>query len=61
MIEINGYVSEEAAQKACWILMDKKLRKHNVEHNYRRATKFFSYQVLHRTLKSLMLEHHWLF
>jgi len=61
VIEINGYVSEETVQKASRILMDEKLRKRMVEHNYRRATKFFSYQVLHRILKSLVLEHHWLF
>ena len=61
VIEINGYVSEEAVQLARWILMDERLRKRMVEHNYQRATKFFSYQVLHRILKGLMLEYHWLF
>jgi mannosylglucosylglycerate synthase len=60
VIEIDGYVSEEAIEKARRILTDQRLRKRMVEHNYLQATRFFSYQVLHRTLKSLMLAHHWL-
>jgi glycosyltransferase involved in cell wall biosynthesis len=55
VIEIDGYVTEEAVQKTSWVLNDKKMCKRMVEHNYALGKHYFSYEVLHTQLKALMM------
>ena len=54
VIEIDGYVTDEAVRKTRKILRDEVLRKRMVEKNYEIATLHYSYTVLHKKLKSLI-------
>ncbi|MGD8973404.1 MAG: glycosyltransferase family 4 protein [Desulfobacterales bacterium] len=54
VIEIDGYVSDEAVRKARKVLTDPELRSKMVRHNYETAKKYFSYSVLHKKLKNLI-------
>ena len=46
VIEIDGYVTDEAVRKTKKILTDPELRRKMVTHNYEIAKKFYSYSVL---------------
>ena len=54
VIEIDGYVSDEAIRKTRKVLTDSKLRDEMVKHNYQTAKHYFSYSVLHNKLKNLI-------
>jgi len=54
VIEIDGYVSDEAIRKTRKVLTDSKLRREMVKHNYETAKHYFSYSVLYNKLKNLI-------
>jgi len=54
-IEIDGYVTDEAVEKARAVLEDARLREKMVNTNYALAEKFYSYAVLHEKLMNLMV------
>ncbi len=56
VIEIDGYVSDEAVRKTEKVLDEPELRHKMVTKNYEIATKHFSYSVLRRKLKHLITE-----
>ena len=55
VIEIDGYVTEEAVQKTSWVLNDQRMRKRMVDHNYVLGQRYFSYEVLESQLKAFMM------
>ena len=59
VIEIDGYVTEEAVQKTRWVLTDARLRKRMVETNYKLGQQFFSFAVLQRQLEIIVRDYHW--
>jgi glycosyltransferase involved in cell wall biosynthesis len=59
VIEIDGYVTEEAVQKTRWLLTDERLRNRMVDTNYKLGQKFFSFQVLQRQLDIYISGYHW--
>ncbi|MDJ0723047.1 MAG: glycosyltransferase family 4 protein [Desulfobacterales bacterium] len=59
VIEIDGYVTEEAVQKTRWVLTDERLRKRMVETNYKLGQQFFSFAVLQRQLEIIIRDYHW--
>ncbi|MDJ0855945.1 MAG: glycosyltransferase family 4 protein [Desulfobacterales bacterium] len=59
VIEIDGYVTEEAVQKTRWVLTDERLRKRMVETNYKLGKQFFSFAVLQRQLEIIIRDYHW--
>ena len=59
VIEIDGYVTEEAVQKTRWVLTDARLRKRMVETNYKLGQQFFSFAVLQRQLDIIIRDYHW--
>ena len=59
VIEIDGYVTEEAVQKTRWVLTDARLRKRMVETNYKLGQQFFSFAVLQRQLEIIIRDYHW--
>jgi glycosyltransferase involved in cell wall biosynthesis len=60
VIEIDGYVTQEAVQKTNLVLDNQKFRRQMVEHNYELGLKFFSYKVLQRGLRSLLIQRGWI-
>jgi glycosyltransferase involved in cell wall biosynthesis len=56
VIEIDGYVSDEAVEKTKKILADPERCREMVTHNYAVAKKNYSYAVLQRKLKTLISE-----
>ncbi|MCK5784835.1 MAG: glycosyltransferase family 4 protein, partial [Desulfobacterales bacterium] len=56
VIEIDGYVTEEAVAQTKQVLQDKQLRKKMVAHNYEIATRYYSYEILQKKLKSLIAD-----
>ena len=54
VIEIDGYVSDEAVRKTRKVLTDTEFRDKMVKHNYEIATHYYSYSVLHNKLKTLI-------
>jgi glycosyltransferase involved in cell wall biosynthesis len=60
VIEIDGYVTSQAVEKAGQILDNPDLCQAMVDHNYELGEKFFSYGVLHQGLRNFMREHNWL-
>jgi glycosyltransferase involved in cell wall biosynthesis len=54
VIEIDGYVSDEAVRKTRKVLTDSDFRHKMVSHNYETAKKYFSYSVLNNKLKNLI-------
>src|SRR5210317_1400744 len=60
VIEIDGYVTSQAVEKAGQILDNPDLCQAMVDHNYKLGEKFFSYGVLHQGLRNFMREHNWL-
>ena len=59
VIEIDGYVTEEAVQKTRWVLTDERLCKRMVETNYKLGQQFFSFAVLQRQLEIIIRDYHW--
>ena len=60
VIEIDGYVTSQAVEKAGQILDNPDLCQAMVDHNYELGKKFFSYGVLHQGLRNFMRECGWL-
>ncbi len=60
VIEIDGFVTSQAVEKARQILANPDLCKAMVDHNYELAKKFFSYAVLHLGLRNFMRECGWI-
>ena len=56
VIELNGYVTEEAVMETRRVLSNPGLRKEMVEHNYALAKKHYSYSVLDRRLSTLICD-----
>jgi glycosyltransferase involved in cell wall biosynthesis len=56
VIEIDGYVTDEAVRKTKKVLTDADLRESMVKHNYDTAQKYFSYSILEKKLKTLIAE-----
>ncbi len=56
VIEIAGYVTEKTVRKTREVLKDTNLCAKMVEHNYATATRHFSYSVLQRKLRPLIVE-----
>ncbi len=56
VIEIDGYVTDEAIRRTCALLDDPRQREAMVERNYAIATKCFSYLVLRRKLINLIYD-----
>ncbi len=56
VIEINGYITDESIKHVKKVLKDENLRKKMVDHNYEIAKTFYSYSVLHKKLKNLLME-----
>ncbi len=56
VIELNGYVTQEAVEATKKILKDSQLCQQMVEHNYQVALKHFSFSILRRNLKTYLAE-----
>ncbi len=56
VIEIDGYVTRSAVRLAKKILRDEDFREKMVEHNYKVATRHFSYKILRHKLKALIAD-----
>jgi len=54
VIEIDGYVTDEAVRKTRKVLTDSGLRKNMVTHNYETARKYYSYSVLAKKLNNII-------
>ena len=60
VIEIDGFVTSRAVEKTKQILDNPDLCQAMVDHNYELGKKFFSYAVLHQSLRNFMRECGWL-
>ncbi len=60
VIEIDGYVTQDAVEQTRQVLTDPNLCQRMVDHNYELGRQYFSYRVLHRILKQFMASHYWL-
>ena len=60
VIEIDGYVTDKAVEQTKQVLDNLELRQEMVDHDYELAKKYFSYTVLHQSLRHYMVEHNWL-
>ena len=60
VIEIDGYVTEAAVEKTKVVLDNKEFRQQMVEHNYELGLEYFSYGVLHRGLRALLVLRGWI-
>lgn len=56
VIEIDGYVTEEAVQKTRRVLEDADLREHMITTNYDIARRMYSYSVLRQKLRPLIFD-----
>ncbi len=56
VIEIDGYVTRSAVRLAKKVLRDEDFREKMVEHNYKVATRHFSYKILRHKLKALIAD-----
>ena len=54
VIEIDGYISDEAVSQTRQVLSDATRRQKMVTHNYQLAHQYYSYQVLQRKLRILI-------
>lgn len=54
VVEIDGYVSDEAVRKTRKVLTDPEFRDKMVRHNYQTAKQYFSYSILYNKLKNLI-------
>ncbi|MGD8250864.1 MAG: glycosyltransferase family 4 protein [Desulfobacterales bacterium] len=60
VVEIDGYVTQDAVAQTRQVLTDPDLCRRMVDHNYELGRQYFSYRVLHRILKQFMTSHYWL-
>jgi len=56
VVELDGYVTEQAVEQTRRILENPELCERMVEKNYEIATRFFSYKVLRKKLKALIFD-----
>ncbi len=56
VIEMDGYVTQDAIDKTREILKNPKLCRDMVEHNYELASKYYSYSVLRQKLRTLITD-----
>jgi len=56
VIEIDGYVSDEAVRMTRKVLMDAELSRKMVKHNYETAEKYFSYTILNKKLRNVIAD-----
>ncbi len=56
VIEIDGYVTEAAVEKTKVALDNQQFRQQMVDHNFKLGLEFFSYGVLHRGLRALLVQ-----
>jgi len=56
VIEINGYVTEEAVKDTIRVLENSDLRERLVSHNYEIANNFYSYKNLSQVLNNLIVK-----
>jgi glycosyltransferase involved in cell wall biosynthesis len=56
VVEIDGYVSDEAVRKTRKVLTDERLRLKMVRHNYEIARTYFSYSVLGKKLRNVIAD-----
>ena len=54
VVEIDGYVTDQAVEKARQLLTDPELCLQTVEHNYAVGRRFFSYRVLSKRLRGFI-------
>ena len=57
VIEIDGFVSDDSIRRTIKVMQDKKLARKMADHNYKIATRYFSYSVLRSKLKNLLYEY----
>ncbi len=55
-IEIGGYVTDGAVMHTREVLRDPKLAQQMAAHNHALAKRFFSYNILHQNLRTLMVD-----
>jgi len=60
VVEIDGYVTEAAVEKTRLVLENHEFRRQMVEHNYQLGLQYFSYRVLHRGLRALLVQKGWI-
>jgi glycosyltransferase involved in cell wall biosynthesis len=60
VVEIDGYVTEAAVEKTRVVLENHEFRRQMVEHNYQLGLQYFSYRVLHRGLRALLVQKGWI-
>ena len=60
VIEIDGYVTEAAVEKTKVVLDNHKFRQQMVDHNYELGVEHFSYSVLHRGLRAMLVQKGWI-
>jgi glycosyltransferase involved in cell wall biosynthesis len=56
VIEFDGYITEEAIEHTRQVVSNPELREEMAEHNYQLALRYYSYAVLKRKLKGLILD-----
>ena len=56
VIEIDGYVTENAVQNTLKLLENDNLRERLVSHNYEIASNYYSYKTLHQELSTLIFK-----
>ena len=56
VIEFDGYITEDAIDHTRQVLTDSKLREEMAQHNYELALRYYSYSVLQRKLRGLILD-----
>ena len=56
VVEIDGYVSDEAVRKTRKVLTDPEFRSKMVKHNFDTAKHYYSYSVLYNKLKNLIMD-----
>jgi hypothetical protein len=57
VIEIDGYVTDKAVRKTRDIIKNPAHRRKMVDHNYKMATRYYSYATLHKKLKNLISDY----
>jgi mannosylglucosylglycerate synthase len=60
VIELNGYVTNEAVEKTKKVLYDPDLRQKMVDINYELGLKYYSYGVLYRRLRGFLRSRGWI-
>lgn len=56
VVEIDGYVTNEAVEQAQYILVNRSAREEMVMRNYEVALRYYSYRMLHQKLKTLIAD-----